>query len=315
MAHSRTSTAATRSAAASSRASTSATRSAAACSIAAAFSLRARAALYMTSAISARSAASSWYAAAVALAAAAAKAAFRAFDFFTLRRSTGALVRPEVLPSRAVSTPSRGQRSHYHATSCGHKSFRCEDATQSWPGAHGGLGQGLASPGCMGGDASTTRWPAVALCGPGQEHEQVPAREAADERQASDSRPACPPDVDARQHGQEEEPRDVGDSTVSVERADSGFWRPGPHLVIETSYRYSEGLDLSQYAIIAGASITTYRVWDRPYSVAQLRLLLRRHGFTIDDVWSDLAGTPRRRSSPTLGVVARRLTRRAPRAA
>jgi SAM-dependent methyltransferase len=107
----------------------------------------------------------------------------------------------------------------------------------------------------------------------------------------------------------------VGDSTVSVERADSGFWRPGPHLVFETSYRYSDGLDLSQYAIIAGASITTYRVWDRPYSIAQLRLLLRRHGFTIDDVWSDLAGTPRRRSSPTLGVVARRLARRVPRAA
>jgi SAM-dependent methyltransferase len=107
----------------------------------------------------------------------------------------------------------------------------------------------------------------------------------------------------------------VVDSAISVERSDGGFWHPGPHLIIETTYRYGDGLDLNQYAIVTGASITTYRVWDRPYSVMQLRLLLRRHGFTIDDVWSDLTGAPRRRTSPTLGVVARRLTRRAPRAA
>lgn len=107
----------------------------------------------------------------------------------------------------------------------------------------------------------------------------------------------------------------VADSAVRVERADGGFWRPGPHLVIETTYRYGEGLDLNQYAVVAGASITTYRVWDRPYTVTQLRLLLRRHGFAIDDVWSDLTGAPRRRSSPALGIVARRLARRIPRAA
>jgi SAM-dependent methyltransferase len=35
----------------------------------------------------------------------------------------------------------------------------------------------------------------------------------------------------------------VADSAVRVERADGGFWRPGPHLVIETTYRYGEGLD------------------------------------------------------------------------
>lgn len=107
----------------------------------------------------------------------------------------------------------------------------------------------------------------------------------------------------------------VADSAVSVERSDGGFWHPGPHLVIRTTYRYGGGLDLTQYAVVAGASITAYRVWDRPYSVTQLRLLLRRHGFGIDDVWSDLTGARRRRSSAALGIVARRLTRRVPRAA
>jgi SAM-dependent methyltransferase len=101
----------------------------------------------------------------------------------------------------------------------------------------------------------------------------------------------------------------VADAAISVRQADGGFWRPGPHLVLETTYRYGDDLDLDQYAIVAGESITTYRVWDRAYAVAHLRALLRRHGFAIDDVWSDLAGVPRRRSSPTLGVVARRIGR------
>ena len=32
----------------------------------------------------------------------------------------------------------------------------------------------------------------------------------------------------------------------------------------------------------------------------------RRHGLRIEEVWSDLEGTPWRRSSQTLGVLARR---------
>ncbi len=107
----------------------------------------------------------------------------------------------------------------------------------------------------------------------------------------------------------------VADAAIAVERSEGGFWRPGPHLVVETTYRYGDDLDLNQYAVVAGGAITTYRVWDHAYSVTRLRDLLRRHGFAIEAAWSDLAGAPRRRSSPTLGVVARRLIRRSPRRA
>ncbi|HYO41760.1 MAG TPA: class I SAM-dependent methyltransferase [Candidatus Limnocylindrales bacterium] len=96
------------------------------------------------------------------------------------------------------------------------------------------------------------------------------------------------------------------DASIEVQRSDGGFWRPGPHLVVETRYRYGEDLDLAQHAVIDGASITTYRVWDRAYSVTGLRTLLARHGLRVEAVWSDLAGAPHRRSSPTLGVLARR---------
>jgi SAM-dependent methyltransferase len=102
----------------------------------------------------------------------------------------------------------------------------------------------------------------------------------------------------------------VTDAAITVQRSEGGFWRPGPHLVLETSYRYEDSLDLNQYAIVEAGSITTYRVWDRAYSLTQLRALLRRHGFAIEAAWSDLAGAPFRRSSETVGVVARRLPAR-----
>jgi len=99
----------------------------------------------------------------------------------------------------------------------------------------------------------------------------------------------------------------VPDGRVLVERSDGGFWRPGPHLVIETTYRYDANVDLNQHAIIDDdGRITTYRVWDRAYSVGELRSLLARHGLRVEAVWSDLEGSPWRRSSPALGVVARR---------
>jgi SAM-dependent methyltransferase len=99
------------------------------------------------------------------------------------------------------------------------------------------------------------------------------------------------------------------DAGIHVERSDGGFWRPGPHVVVETTYRFGDDLDLAQYAVIEADAVTTYRVWDHAYSAAALRALLRRHGLAVEHVWEDLAGTPRRRSSPTLGVVARRVGR------
>jgi SAM-dependent methyltransferase len=97
------------------------------------------------------------------------------------------------------------------------------------------------------------------------------------------------------------------DGGIGVWRSEGGFWRPGPHLVVETTYRFGADLDLAQHAVVDADRITTYRVWDRAYALADLRALLRRHGLAVEDAWEDLAGTPRRRSSPTLGIVARRV--------
>jgi SAM-dependent methyltransferase len=98
------------------------------------------------------------------------------------------------------------------------------------------------------------------------------------------------------------------DAAVTVYQAFGGFWRPGPHLVIETTYRYGADLDLAQHAVVEpDGSVTVYRVWDRAWSLRSLRTRLARHGLRVEGAWEDLAGTPRRRGSPTLAVVARRI--------
>jgi SAM-dependent methyltransferase len=98
-----------------------------------------------------------------------------------------------------------------------------------------------------------------------------------------------------------------GDATVTVGLADGGFWRPGPHLVITTAYRYGQDVDLEQHAVVEPqGTVTVYRVWDRAYGLGDLRRLLGRHGLVLEAAWSDLDGTPWRRDSPVLAVVARR---------
>jgi SAM-dependent methyltransferase len=99
----------------------------------------------------------------------------------------------------------------------------------------------------------------------------------------------------------------VPDGRIAVYRLHGGFWRPGPHLLAETTYRYDGNLDLNQHAVIDANGVTTYRVWDRAYSLRDLRRLLKRHGLEVESRWADLAGTAWNRASPSMGLVARRL--------
>ena len=97
----------------------------------------------------------------------------------------------------------------------------------------------------------------------------------------------------------------VENGHIDVSWQDAGFWRPGPHLLVETSYRYDGHLDLEQHAVVDGDRVTTYRVWDRAYSLAALHSLLVRHGLHPVAHWEDLTGRVWRRRSPTLAIAAR----------
>lgn len=100
--------------------------------------------------------------------------------------------------------------------------------------------------------------------------------------------------------------RRVVDGHIQVTRLHGGFWHPGPHLLIETSYRYDAHLDLDQHAVVDADGIRTYRVWDRAYSRTSLRHLLKRHGFAAITVWTDLTGSPWQSRSTTVAVTAAR---------
>jgi SAM-dependent methyltransferase len=88
----------------------------------------------------------------------------------------------------------------------------------------------------------------------------------------------------------------------------SGFWKSGPHLVLEQGFAYPEqAIYLDQYLVIeADGTLSVYRNWFQDYSAATIRSELEAQGFTVDSLWSDLTGTPYDPIADWIGVVASR---------
>lgn len=91
-------------------------------------------------------------------------------------------------------------------------------------------------------------------------------------------------------------------SWIAVE---SGFWRPGPHLVLENGFDYPElAMYLDQYIVIdANGTITTYRNWFQDFSPDSIRLELEEAGFQILGIWGDLAGSEYTSESDWIGLI------------
>jgi SAM-dependent methyltransferase len=88
--------------------------------------------------------------------------------------------------------------------------------------------------------------------------------------------------------------------------AESGFWKPGPHLVLEQGFDYPEhDTYLDQYVVIEqDGTVSVYRNWFLDYTPETITAALEQQGFTVRGVWSDLAGTPYAPGAEWLGVVA-----------
>lgn len=88
--------------------------------------------------------------------------------------------------------------------------------------------------------------------------------------------------------------------------AESGFWRPGPHMVLEQGFDYPEhDTYLDQYAVIdAERGLTIYRNWFLDYSLESISAVLAGQGFTVRAAWGDLAGAPLGTDSEWIGVAA-----------
>lgn len=90
--------------------------------------------------------------------------------------------------------------------------------------------------------------------------------------------------------------------------AERGFWRPGPHVVLEQGYDYPrEAIYLDQYIVIeARGALSVYRNWFQDYTPATISAELHAHGFLVRSLWGDLLGTPLSDTGEWIGVVAQR---------
>lgn len=88
---------------------------------------------------------------------------------------------------------------------------------------------------------------------------------------------------------------------------EGGFWKPGPHLVLQQRYHYPEAdTTLDQYLVLeANGTLSVYHNWLHHYTPATLIPVLEAHGFTVEGVYGDLTGAPYTAASRWLGVVAR----------
>jgi SAM-dependent methyltransferase len=87
-----------------------------------------------------------------------------------------------------------------------------------------------------------------------------------------------------------------------------GFWREEQNLVLEIKHRYPDDMvHLNRYLIItADGEVQSCNLWHRWYERTEIRGLLVEAGFTAEEMWADLAGTPLRPSPDWIGVAARR---------
>ncbi len=90
--------------------------------------------------------------------------------------------------------------------------------------------------------------------------------------------------------------------------AKAGFWRPTPHLVLETGFKYPEEMIyLDQYIVIDEDGTTAvYRNWFQDFDRELIVAELESSGFDVLSLWSDLTGTPYQEGSEWIGLVARK---------
>ena len=89
---------------------------------------------------------------------------------------------------------------------------------------------------------------------------------------------------------------------------ESGFWKPGLHLVLEDSFDYLEqSIWLDQYTVIAAdGKVSVYRNWFQDYTQESITAELSQGGFAVESLWGDLAGLPYSSDSEWIGVIAKK---------
>jgi hypothetical protein len=87
---------------------------------------------------------------------------------------------------------------------------------------------------------------------------------------------------------------------------ESGFWKPGWHLVLEKGFDYPEqAIYLNQEIVVeANGQLSVYRRWFQDYTRETITRELEAGRFVVSSVWSDLVGTEYAEDTEWIGVVA-----------
>ncbi len=96
--------------------------------------------------------------------------------------------------------------------------------------------------------------------------------------------------------------------------AQTGFWKPGPHLVLEQGFAYPEqAIYLDQYIVIEpNGRISNYRNWFQDFTAETIRAELEANGFMVESLWADLTGEAYEPTSDWIGVIASKPVRTEP---
>jgi SAM-dependent methyltransferase len=107
-------------------------------------------------------------------------------------------------------------------------------------------------------------------------------------------------DVTTRKHRKRHE------STNGWYIVESGFWKPGWHLVLERGFDYPEqAIYLNQEIVVEpNGQLSMYRQWFQDYTRETITRELEAGGLQVRSVWSDLVGTEYTEDTEWIGVVA-----------
>jgi len=86
---------------------------------------------------------------------------------------------------------------------------------------------------------------------------------------------------------------------------ESGFWKSGPHLVLEEGFDYpDQSIWLDQYTVIeTDGKVSVYRNWFQDYSPETITAELEQGGFSVESLWGNLTGEPYTPVSEWIGIV------------
>jgi len=89
---------------------------------------------------------------------------------------------------------------------------------------------------------------------------------------------------------------------------ETGFWKPGSHLVLEQGFHYPKhDIFLDQYIILEpDGTVSIYRNWFQDFTTETITQELETAGFKVRGLWGDLTGKPLHEESEWIGVIARR---------